>query len=299
MEPPKSLAMIVLGLSGFAALVHEIAWTRILTLVFGPTTYAFAATVAIVIAGIAIGAAVGTWLAGSGVGTVPSKKSEGTVPTHHPARRGTVPIQPAAWLALAFALAALSATWTYSIAGQRIPSLVAHQVAASSNLFADVLKQNALLTAALILPTTICLGAAFPLALAIARGRAGSVAGRFGLVYSVNTLGAVSGSLAAGFLLIPQLGLRSTLILVSICLIAAALIVIARGGLSRRAQVIGLITASAAAASIVFSPAWDRDLLASGVYMYAENAPKDVDLDTLLKAGTLLYYRKARPRRCR
>src|SRR4029453_15706144 len=233
-DAPKSLAMIVLGLSGFAALVHEIAWTRILTLVLGPTTYAFAATVTAVIVGIAIGAAVGTWLAGSGVGTVPSKKPEGTVPT-----------QQAAWLALAFALPALSATWTYSIAGQRIPSLGAHRVAAASNLFAEVLKQNALLTASLILPTTICLGAAFPLALAIARGRAGSVAGRFGLVYSVNPLGAVPGYLPAGFLLIPQLGLRSTLVIVSLCLIAAALIVIARGGLSRRAQTIGLINAAA------------------------------------------------------
>ncbi len=279
--PPPWLAMVVLALSGFATLVYEIVWTRILTLVLGPTTYAFAATVAAVIVGIAVGAAAGTWLAGSAMGTVPSKRSE-----------GTVPIQQAAWLALAFALAALSATWTYSIAGQKIPSLVARQVAASSNLFADVLTQNALLTAALILPTTICLGAAFPLALAIARGPAGSAAGRFGLVYAVNTLGAVSGSLAAGFLLIPQLGLRSSLIIVSLCLIASALLVIARGALTRRAQTTGLLTAAAAAASIVFSPAWDRELLASGVYMYAENAPKDVDLDTLLKAGTLLYYKE-------
>ena len=43
------LATTVLGLSGFAALVHEIAWTRILALVLGPTTYAFAATLAAVL----------------------------------------------------------------------------------------------------------------------------------------------------------------------------------------------------------------------------------------------------------
>ena len=59
---PPWLAITVLGASGFAALVHEIAWTRILSLVLGPTTYAFAATLAAVIAGVAIGSGVGSWL---------------------------------------------------------------------------------------------------------------------------------------------------------------------------------------------------------------------------------------------
>ena len=53
------LAAGVLGLSGFASLMHEIAWTRILALVLGPTTYAFAATLAAVIGGVAIGSGGG------------------------------------------------------------------------------------------------------------------------------------------------------------------------------------------------------------------------------------------------
>ena len=44
--------------------MHEIAWTRILALVLGPTTYAFAATLAAVIAGVAIGSAAGSWMVG-------------------------------------------------------------------------------------------------------------------------------------------------------------------------------------------------------------------------------------------
>ena len=62
--PPPSdrlwLAAAVLGLSGFAALVHEITRTRILALVLGPTISAFAATLAAVISGVAIGSALGT-----------------------------------------------------------------------------------------------------------------------------------------------------------------------------------------------------------------------------------------------
>ncbi len=58
------LAALVLGLSGFASLMHEIAWTRVLALVLGPTTYAFAATLAAVISGVALGSAGGVWLTG-------------------------------------------------------------------------------------------------------------------------------------------------------------------------------------------------------------------------------------------
>ena len=256
------IPITVLGLSGFAALMHEIAWTRILSLVLGPTTYAFAATLAAVITGVAIGSGAGAGMVGR---------------TRH----------PAAWLSFTLAAAAVTATWTYSLAGARIPFLVATQVASSSNLFDQFLRQGSLLTVALILPTAACLGAAFPLALAMVGNR-----DRFGMVYAVNTVGAVSGSLAAGFFFIPRFGLQPTLTVVTGCLIAAVVIVIAWGPLSRNARIGGALAAAAAVAMLAFSPPWDRALLASGVYIYAPYVPKDLDLRTLLKAGTLLYYRE-------
>ncbi len=261
------LAVVVLGLSGFAALIHEIAWTRILSLVLGPTTYAFAATLAAVISGVALGSGLGAWLVGR-------------------TRR------PAAWLVTVLALAAITATWTYAIAGARIPLLIARQVASSSTNFDELLWQGTLLTVALILPTAACLGAAFPLALAIVSDPLKPAAGRFGLVYALNTVGSVSGSLAAGFLLIPRFGLQPTLWVVSGCLVLAAWLVIAWGPLSRNARVAGLAASAVAIALLVFSPPWDRELLASGVYMYAPFVPKDLDLETQLKAGALLYYRE-------
>ncbi len=42
---------------------------------------------------------------------------------------------------------------------------------------------------------------------------------------------------------------------------------------------------------MAISPPWDRELLASGPYLYAAYVPKDLDLVALLRAGTLLYYR--------
>jgi spermidine synthase len=264
---PLWVAPAILGLSGFAALMHEIVWMRILSLLLGPTIYAFSATLAAVVAGVAIGSGLGAWIVGR---------------TRH----------AAGWLACTLAGAAVSGSYTCSLAGTAIPSLVAREVAAAPGAFDALLRQGLFLTAALITPISICLGAAFPLALALAGDARERVARRYALVYAVNTIGAVSGSLAAGFLAIPLVGLETSLQVVTVCLIAASLIV-AAGPALRTASRIGALLASAAAAAIlVLSPPWDRELLASGVYMYAPFVPKDLDLNTLLKAGTLLYYRE-------
>jgi spermidine synthase len=286
----------VLGISGFAALMHEIAWTRILSLVLGPTIYAFAGTLAAVIAGVACGSAIGSWMVGR---------------IRH----------AGAWLAFSLAASAITASYTYSLAGTTIPALVAEHIARAPDDFDSLLRKGIVLTAALITPTSICLGAAFPLALALvgevrerarpgpsttsrspgaeSRGERANVsrgaARKFALIYSINTIGAVSGSLAAGFLFIPLVGLETTLRVVTGCLVFAALLVAAAAGLTKGARSGALLASGAAAVILIFSPPWDRELLASGVYMYAPFVPEDLDLETQLKAGTLLYYREGAP----
>jgi Flp pilus assembly protein TadD len=79
---------------------------------------------------------------------------------------------------------------------------------------------------------------------------------------------------------------------VSGCLIGAALIVIVRAALTGGARVAGVLASGIAAVVLVLSPPWDRELLASGPYMYAPFVPQDLDLETMLKAGTMLYYRE-------
>lgn len=262
---PPWLVILVLGISGFAALMHEIAWTRILSLVLGPTTYAFAATLAAVIAGVAIGSGIGARLV------------------------STRAAKAAGMLAFALSLAAVTASWTYAAAGARIPMLVARSVADSAD-FDQLLWRGVLLTMALILPTSACLGAAFPLALSLADDRVHPAPGRFGLVYAINTVGSVAGSLAAGFIFIPAFGIQPTLWIVSGSLILCTLALIASGALTGLSRVTGIATVVIASVLVATSPQWDRALLASGVYMYAPYVPKDLDLETQLKAGELLYY---------
>jgi spermidine synthase len=267
-----ALAIAVLGMSGFAALVHEIAWTRILALVLGPTTYAFAATLAAVVAGVALGSAVAAWAMGR------------STRASHP---GT--------LAIVLAVGAITIVVTSMFAGTVVPSAVAHEVAQSPESFTTLLREGMLMTSALILPTAICMGAAFPLALSIAGDPAHSPARRFGLVYAVNTIGSVTGTLVAGFVLIPWLGLPTTLAFAAFVLVTAVVSIYVFSDVRPRARNTGYAIAAATVVALLVGPAWDQELLASGVYLYAPFVPKSLDLDTQLKAGVLLYYKDGAP----
>ena len=108
----------------------------------------------------------------------------------------------------------------------------------------------------------------------------------------MNTVGSVAGSLAAGFLAIPWLGLQHTLTLVAGTLVAACIVASVWGRVTSGGRVVSLATAAAVAGLVFLNPAWDRQLLASGAYMYAPFVPRDLDLVTQLKAGSLLYYRE-------
>jgi spermidine synthase len=239
------LAGIVLGLSGFAALMYEIAWIRVFSLIVGPTTYATAATLVALIGGMALGSIAGTRTAGQ-------------------ARR------PVLWLVLALAGAALAVSVGTSLAGTYLPAFVAQEIARSPEASGRLLVLQVTLAAALVVPAAACLGLAFPLSLDLIRHDE-RVARRVGVVYAVNTLAAVAGSLVAAFVAIPLYGLQPTLAAVSVLLIVAALVVVSGGQLPAQAGIVGLVPVAAAAGLLLLVPPWDRDLLASGAYKYTAN----------------------------
>lgn len=264
-EAPR-LAAVLLGLTGFATFVYEIAWTRVFSMIVGPSTYAFSTTVTAIVAGTAIGSAVGTLLA----------------------RRMK---QPVVAIAIALGSAALALSWTTMLIGGEVPRYVMQQLVELRLPFRVLMLRHALLVGALILPVAIAIGAAFPLVLELVGVEQTNVAKRVGLMYAVNTVGSVAGSLAAGFAAIPMLGLEHTLWLAIVALAAGALIVSATRSATMFARAIGVGFAVAAVGIAVFGTGWDRPLLASGAYKYARHVPPDVDPETVLTAGSLLYYR--------
>ena len=71
----------------------------------------------------------------------------------------------------------------------------------------------------------------------------------------------------------------------------ATLTIVATAPLTTTARALGAAAALAAGLILTVGPHWDRPLLASGAYLYAPYVPKELDLETQLKAGTLLYDR--------
>jgi spermidine synthase len=272
--PPRLwLAATALGVSGFASLTLQIVWTRLLVQILGPTTYAFSTVVAIFIIGLAGGAAIGSRLASR----------------MNPAIGLACSLLISAGLALA---AASAVDWALLT--------IAEIVSRPDYQFADVLQREVLLVSGLLLPMTLAFGAAFPFAVALATGREESVTHDIGVIYAVNTIGAILGSLLSSFFLVPQVGLHGTIRLVAAlgALVAVAILINAghARGLGRRSlggagRAVGFALAGAVAVAIVALPQWDRALLSSGAYKYAP-AMRGPSLQTALTAGELLSYRE-------
>ena len=260
-EPQIWLAVLLLAATGAATFIAEVGWTRVFAMLVGPSTYAFAATVAAFISGLALGAALGAFIGGR--------------------------VRPVTAAAVLLGLAALAAAWSGAAAGGALPRGVAADFARAANLS---IVAHAVSVASVVIPLAVCIGAVFPLALQIAGGSS-AAPGTIGLLYAVNTVSAVVASLAAGFLLVPRVGLERTLTIVPAVLVLGALVAAVRSRAPAWQQGAAVVPALAALAWTATAPAWDRSLLASGAYKYASAIAPGLDLETALTAGTLLYYR--------
>ncbi len=261
------VAALALGASGFASLTLQVVWTRLLVLILGPTTYAFSTVVAIFIIGLAGGAAVGARLAAR-------------------AR------QPAVGLALCL-LASVGLAIAAAAAVDWALLTMAEIVARPGVEFDDVLVREVAMVAALLLPMTLAFGAAFPFAVALASRSSSdeTVTENLGRIYAVNTIGAVTGALITGFVLVPRIGLHTTIRSVAAVVAVAAIAMLATVAARGRGRVLGIAAAAAVLAAAAWLPQWDRLLLSSGAYKYAI-AMRGPSLETALTAGELLYYRE-------
>lgn len=240
-EPSHSRAFLLalIAISGFAALLLEVSWTRVLTLVIGSSVISFAMVLAFYLLGIAAGSAL-----------IASRLS-----------RLARPLVVFAYLELALALVVLSHLYLFP---QLPGAFLRIMLDPRTNLPLYLLSQ-ALLIAALIVPPCLFLGALFPLS---ARLLFTNDAGRAtGLTYAVNTFGTILGSLVTGFVLIPTLGSRRTIIAGSLLSLAVGLAALARSSLvaSRRALV-GGASLALALLLILASPAWDLRVLTAGIF---------------------------------
>lgn len=194
------LVLTFFALSGLASLALEVVWFRMLVLILPATTYAFTTMLATVLGGISLGSALATRVL----------------------RRERDWVRSLALVNLGTGLAVLASllllTTTYQWGWKTSAPIQASVVA--------------------IFPSAFLMGLAFPIALRVWAGSGDpsspDLARRIGLAYAINMLGAIAGAVLGGFVLLPWLGSRLSLVLAAWTYVLSGLLLATRAGAPRQ-----------------------------------------------------------------
>ena len=182
------VVLVTYGLSGFCALAYEVLWTRVLVFYVHSTTYAFTIMLTSFLLGIALGSLVCARLVDR------AKQHLGLL----------------AAIEVLIGLFAILSIWEFRTLDGLMVSLTDR--VPSWQMFVAARYAGAFLI--MFIPTFL-MGIAFPLATKIYGQNKDTLGRRVGNIYSVNTVGSVLGSIAAGFVMIPLIGITKGIILVA------------------------------------------------------------------------------------
>ncbi len=171
--------------SGFAALVYQVAWSRMLSLTFGSSTLAVSA----VVAGFMGGMGIGAWL------------------YHRVGDRAAVPLRAYGWLEVLIAVS----TAIYTAAFVALPPWFAGAAQLLPSGLVMDLTRVVTVFALLLVPAAL-MGATYPALCGAMIRTTDEVERRLGWIYGLNTIGAAIGAMAAGFVMIELLGSRSSVL---------------------------------------------------------------------------------------
>ncbi|MBV8718403.1 MAG: fused MFS/spermidine synthase [Chloroflexi bacterium] len=189
-------AIVVFGVSGAVSLAYEVVWSRILAVLFDASIYGFVLMLATVLAGIAIGGALG--------GVLTRRW-----PSTHVAGVSFAAIEVGIGIAAVLALAAFGTAYSNLNAVRDNGPLFLQRFVRTD------LRLMAMLCILTVLPAALLMGATFPVAARLYAAGKTRLGSRLGGVYAANVAGAIVGSLASGFILVPVLGAHHALLLLA------------------------------------------------------------------------------------
>jgi spermidine synthase len=212
---PPRLVLGAAAATGLAFASMELVWYRMLAPLLGGSTYTFGLILAVALLGIGLGAAAyaGLWR--------------------------NRPVSLAAFAATC-ALEALCLAVPYGL-GDRVAVWAALSRVAGVLGFAGLVGSWIAVAGLVVFPAACVAGFQFPLVVALAgRGRE-DIGRHVGAVYAWNTAGAIAGSLAAGFGLMPMLSAPGSWIAVVglLSTVSAVFILLALGRRESRSQLAG------------------------------------------------------------
>ena len=250
----RTLALVLLSLTAFASLLDEIAWTRVLIMIVGGSTYAFTLILLVFLLGIGLGSII-------------------------VARRSAPRFDTAASAALAQGITGIGAALLFVFFGFLPSYIIAVFQIADLSAASRLLLMGVAVGAVVLIPA-IGMGMTFPLLTDLTARSAKARGEDVGAAYALNTLGSILGAVLTGFVLVVALGTQATL---RVGLIVNGVAALALAGLAARgiaeasaedrrirvrvltAGALATLTLLAAAAA----PGWSTRLIDLGPTIYA------------------------------
>lgn len=263
---------LVAGLSGFASLLYEVLWTRVLITIFGSSTYSFSIMLIAFISGITIGSFIAS--------------------SNFISKFNRIKLIIFSQIMIAFTiLIALYILPYLPYQFWKIGSLFNR----TETTFPIFLSIKFLIYFVLMFIPTIFMGMTLPLIVEIVGKHSKLVGLSVGKVFSVNTLGNVLGSLSAGLILIPLIGIQNSFLLgIAINIFASALLIVTTNRiLELKKNLVPLISVIVVLFGLISLPGWDQNIMTSSVFRRLSEPPPPSfnDYKKIFETREILFYK--------
>lgn len=236
---PLGLLAVVAG-TGILTFALEVIWTHVLAILLGNSVYAFGLMLGCLLLGLYLGSAGARLLA------EPDGRARAVIGLSLTAAGAVVLLTLPRW--------------------SDVPALFLGMGTASPTFLKMEAVRFGVAFGLLVLPTAL-LGIAFPLVLSVATER-GTRAARVGVVYAVNTAGAVAGALLGPYVLLPRLGSILSLQVLGACLVALGGAAVAGLSTLRMRRAFGVLAASTLLWIWAWPITWDWGAMGSAAAVY-------------------------------
>jgi spermidine synthase len=259
----KNWILLLFGISGMTALIYEIIWIRPLSLVFGTTIYAFST----IIASFILGLAVGSWIAGKYTDRMKN------------------PLKYFAFVHLGIAFFGLLLLPLFSI----LPGLYLEIYKATFPQQSFFMLIQIFMSMAMISLPAALMGSTLPIMMKTYSKKFSTIGNDVGKLDGINSLGAMFGTLAAGFLLIPLVGIEGSIIFTALINAGIGILILTVKKFIKFRFLIAII--AIAIMSFLFLPNYDAELLNFGIFHQADPDLAAGALNAYAENYDVLFYK--------
>ena len=268
---PDKLLLVAAFLSGALSFAAQVAWSRVLVLVVGSTTYAFSTVLLVYLLALAVGAAWVSW-------------------------RWETVVRVESHLAVIHVLMGLCMLGAvYSV--NRLPFWYLDLFSKwQPESLAGVLLLSTTVVVGVLIPPVLFAGMILPLVMVGAVPLQVRQAGlSVGIIYAVNTAGGILGAVVGGFVLVPWVGTQKTLL--GVAVVGVMMGVVFAFKVRRRKWILGgaLTAALAMMVGVTLGPEWNAKPLNTAVFEMDKTRLRYYGVDSITRPSARVLYHREGP----